>query len=307
MSAWQYVFSLAFRVDGDGSTLEVVSTAACKMFVQHASVPLVAALMSRWGDAGLGWMMDAWATGKAAGFSSTNVNFVNKEGKTALILAASEGHSGLVVAFLSRPELDVNMVGSKGNTALTIAAAGGHNAAVAALVRRPELDVNVVGHDGGTALKWAAREGHDEAVITLLFRRELDVNFINDKYPRKTALMWAAERGHAAAVTALLDRPELDVNVLGDISDTAMTLAAKIDNNAAARIQICTKILRKHPRAAASEAWTKWLARQAEGQTTIMWAVGLNDLELVEAALCLPGADPTARRKDGKSARDLSM
>ncbi len=177
-----------------------------------------------------------------------------------------------MTALLSRPELNVNLVNKDGSTALILAVRGGHNAMVTALLGRPELNVNLVDRDGNTALILAARGGHN------------------------------------AMVTALLGRPELDVNVAIKDGGTALTYAASLSNDkAVATIPMCKGLLIKDPRAVACDAWARYLATQSEGQTTVMWAVGLNDLELVEMVLKLPGADPSARRKDGKSARDMSM
>ncbi len=133
----------------------------CDKLLRHAPVPLLAALMRCWGAAGLGWMLDSWAAGKAAGMladsSNLDINAVNKQGETALMLAAHEGYTGLVVNLLGRPDLDVNLVDiEKGWTALMSAAEKGHHAAVKALLGRPEVDINVVSKGGNSALMLAA-------------------------------------------------------------------------------------------------------------------------------------------------------
>ncbi len=278
------------------------------------------------------------------GRQDLDVNFSNKEGSTALILAAKGGHAAaltaVVAALLGRPDLNVNVADKDGNTALMLAARGGHKPTVEALLGRPDLDVNVADKDGNTALLLAARESHDSTVAALLGRTDLDVNVVNkdgntaliraahdgrdsmvtallgrpdldvnaaDKFG-DTALIRAAKEGRAAVVSALLGRTELAVNVADRHGNTALTIAAGFSGKkAVATIPICKGLLRKDPRVIACDAWARYLAKQSEGQTTVMWAVGLNDLELVEMVLKLPGADPSARRKDGKSARDMSM
>ena len=74
-------------------------------------------------------------------------------------------------------------------------------------------------------------------------------------------------------------------------------------NHAAAR-----DILQLRPEAAADDAWLSWLSTSAKvpGHTALMWAVELDDLDLVLLTLRLPGIDIQSRREDGKKARELS-
>ena len=151
-----------------------------------------------------------------------DVNAVDEDGCTALMLAAREGHTEAVTALLAAPGLDLNAE-SAGNSALMLAASQGSTEAITALLDAPGLDVNAGGLYGRTALMWAAAGGHTEAVTALLAAPGLDVNAVDED--DRTALMRAAAGGHTETVTALLAAPGLDVNAANGDGDTALALA----------------------------------------------------------------------------------
>ncbi len=335
VAAWRRFPFDAFEVSGVRK-IKIASTAVCNMLLSQSHEPLIAIATRKMlghpdldinvvdGDGSTALMIAA-STGRAALVTALmarpdlDCNVVEKRGITPLMRAVVNGHVAVVAALQGRPELDVNAIEKDdGNTALMLsvdihlqssADVGGHAAVVAALLGHSAVDVNIANKNGKTALMIAADKGLAASVAALLGRPEMDVNMASKD--GRTALMFAAGNGHSKVVTTLLGRPELDVKLVDNAGDSALVRAAQLQRAQgykAAKIQICTEILRKDPRAAvACKSWDRWLAKQGEGHTTIMWAVGLDDLNLVEAALAVPGADPAARRKDGKSARDMSM
>ena len=84
----------------------------------------------------------------------------------ALLRAASAGNADTVRALLTSPNVDVNGVDDQGNTALILAGRFGHNEVVRALLIA-RADVRVKNNEGKTALMLAAEGGHDQTVATL--------------------------------------------------------------------------------------------------------------------------------------------
>jgi len=84
----------------------------------------------------------------------------------ALLRAASAGNADTVRSLLASPNVDVNGVDDQGNTALILAARFGHNEVVRALLLA-KADVKVKNKEGKTALMLAAEGGHDQTVAAL--------------------------------------------------------------------------------------------------------------------------------------------
>jgi ankyrin repeat protein len=84
----------------------------------------------------------------------------------ALLRAASAGNADTVRTILASPNVDVNGVDDQGNTALILAARFGHNEVVRALLLA-KADVRVKNKEGKTALMLAAEGGHDQTVAAL--------------------------------------------------------------------------------------------------------------------------------------------
>lgn len=87
---------------------------------------------------------------------------------TALMAAASKGHTDVVIFLLKQPTIDVNTLNAGGTTALMTAARNGHLETVRALIASPLCDVNMLGRYGGTALMNAAGFGHIDIVKEFL-------------------------------------------------------------------------------------------------------------------------------------------
>ena len=96
-----------------------------------------------------------------------NVEAVDEDGLTALMLAARNGHTDTVNALAGTYNANVEAVAQNGWTALMIAADEGHTDIVNALAGTYNANVDAVDEDGWTALMWAAENGHTDTVNAL--------------------------------------------------------------------------------------------------------------------------------------------
>jgi ankyrin repeat protein len=127
------------------------------------------------------------------------------------MLAAHDGHEGVVKLLLSHPEIQVNMVEEDGWVALMLAAENGHEKIVEHLLAHPGIHVEMANAHGSTALLLAAQGGHSAVVGRLLATGLCDINrYDNDT---DTAVKMAAKEGHEAVVSLLLDTPHVDITI----------------------------------------------------------------------------------------------
>jgi len=156
--------------------------------------------------------------------SGIDVNKGDKNGRTALHVAADWGRAECVRELLQAPGIDVNKGDKNGETALHEAAYNGYAECVRKLLQAQGIDVNKADKYGGTALQEAAFMGHAECVRELLKARGIDVNMQSQN--GKTALNWAAAYGRAECVRELLKARGIDVNKADQYGDTALQEAA---------------------------------------------------------------------------------
>ncbi|MEM8523217.1 MAG: ankyrin repeat domain-containing protein [Bacteroidota bacterium] len=148
------------------------------------------------------------------------VNFMNRNGWTALIEAADEGSYASAVALLAFGA-DVDVFEKEGGrSAIVMAASEGH-LAILKLLLSADVDFSKY-HDGYTPLHGAAEEGHLSIVEILL--EKIDVNF-TDHY-RRTALSYAAEEGHFDIVKYLIAQGA-DINIAQRSGRTPLSYAAE--------------------------------------------------------------------------------
>jgi Ankyrin repeats (3 copies)/AAA domain (dynein-related subfamily)/Ankyrin repeat len=137
--------------------------------------------------------------------SSTNdtlvksqIEYCDKNGLTALILAAFRGHESTLKLLLADERMEeriVNHQDKDGHTALIGAAFKGREKTVKLLLaddRVEEKDVNHQDNHGNTALIGAALNGLENTLKTLLEDNRTDVNIMDNN--EKTALTYAIEK-----------------------------------------------------------------------------------------------------------------
>jgi len=130
-----------------------------------------------------------------------DVNYADEWGNTPLILAAQEGHIGVVKILLEHGAL-VNARTKNKVTALWKAAFNGH-APVVRLLLENGASVNMANKWGVTPLLTATQNKHLEVVkILLAFGANANIQAAGDN--NRTALTQAADLGHIEIVIALL-------------------------------------------------------------------------------------------------------
>ena len=150
-----------------------------------------------------------------------DIDALDDLGKTALMLAAREGHLE-VVRFLVNKKADIHLKSASGWTALMLAAREGHLEVVRFLVCK-RADIHIRNEDGETALMRAAWGGHLE-VVEFLTSKGGDIHAKDNR--GWTALMKAAVSGHLAVVRFLVGL-NVDVNARNEDGETALTWAVQ--------------------------------------------------------------------------------
>jgi ankyrin repeat protein len=131
--------------------------------------------------------------------AGADVNLPDAQGSTPLMLAARTTPE--LVPVLVERGAHVDDVDTRGFTALLEAASNGHTETVGVLLDRG-ADINAAAVNGWTALLFAVQTGHIETT-ELLIKRHANVNVKDTK--GNTALMLAKSRGNAAGIDLLMN------------------------------------------------------------------------------------------------------
>lgn len=159
--------------------------------------------------------------------AAANVNAKNHLGHTALMLAASQGHSRIVKFLLDIPSIDINAQSNTKNTALIEATASEKPDIIRMLLDRPEININMQDQRDETAFMYAC-SGSLRLAKLFLNRPDLDINIQNDS--GFTALIFAVEFELVDVVEELLKLANINVNIQDKSGLSALMLAAKHGN-----------------------------------------------------------------------------
>ncbi|KAI5801816.1 ankyrin repeat-containing domain protein [Pyronema domesticum] len=107
--------------------------------------------------------------------SSVDVNDQFKRGASSLVLTTIPNHEHILYQ-LQRIEIDINSQDGYRETALVMAATKGHTDVVRLLPEREDIDVDLKGGESYSALLGASYNGHEDIVRLLLERNDVDVN-----------------------------------------------------------------------------------------------------------------------------------
>jgi len=150
-----------------------------------------------------------------------DVNLTNGQGKTALMVAAQSGASGLSQTLVATGA-KINVENDNGGTPLMHAAVGG-NIEIVALLLSAGAKVNTEAVNGWTALALASAKGY-VPVINQLLDAGADPN-LSDIFGW-TPLMHAVEQERRDAVAVLLRQPQIHLDFRNVDGVTALHRAA---------------------------------------------------------------------------------
>ena len=209
---------------------------------------------------------------------------------TALMLAARDGHVGIVRVLLAHELVDANQASSDGGkTALWLACLNGNDAVVTLLLAHDGIDVNQATSDAGaTPLYIACQEGHAETIKLMLAHDGIDANQAKTD-AGATPLYIACQEGHAAVVTLMLAHDGIDVNqARTDMGTTPLYIACEEGHTA------ITKLMLAHAGIDANQA------RKDTGATPLYIACEKGHVEIIKPLLAQAGIDANqARTTDG--------
>ena len=195
---------------------------------------------------------------KVRGKRYIDPNRGDKYGKTPILLAAEEGHEGVVKLLLGRKDVNPhifgmfrvnpnicydenkpdrvmwlayewekvygNMRNKNGLILLRFAIKGRHNKVVELLLGREDISPNMADNRGRTPLSWAAEYWSYEVVELLLGRGDVSPNMPDND--GRTPLSWAAEYGSEAVVKLLLGRGDVNPDMQDNRGRTPLSWAA---------------------------------------------------------------------------------
>ena len=216
-----------------------------------------------------------------------DVNGLNTNGKTALILASAAGRVDVVNLLLTKGA-DINAKDREGKTALMTAFLGAHLNVVNLLLTKA-ADVNPKDKDDVAALMLASFGGRAD-VVNLLLAKGADIN-AKDKIYRVTALIFASFGGHVDVVNLLLAKGA-DINAKGEADGVTALMLASFGG----RVDLVNLLLAKG---------ADINAKDREGKTALRWAYAAGHVDVVKLFVA-KGADVNAKDEMGWTALILA-
>ncbi len=220
-----------------------------------------------------------------------NLNFVNEDGWTVLMLAVEGGDTEMVKLLLENKQIDPNLADKDGWTALMLAAVKGHTEDLKLLLENEKTNPNLADERGFTALMFAVDKGHAETVKPLLENEETNPNLVNkDGW---TALMSAADKGHTEIVKSILENEKTNPNLVNNDGWAALILAANKGHTKI--VELLLENEKTNPNLA-----------QENGLTALMYAAGQGHAEVVKLLLKNKQIDPNHADENGKTALEIA-
>lgn len=181
---------------------------------------------------------------------SSQINTLDGNGRTPLLLAVGSSHLSTVKLLLAREDVDVNMDDRTGSTPL-LWAIGSKSAKqdlllLKCLASEPRVDIARRDRNGRTVLSWAAEMGALDAVNILIQSSRSDIQSLlhdaGDSDRGWSPLSWAAFNGHLEVVKALCMTGRIDAQLasVDKRGQNAVSLAA--DRNHAEIIKVLAAV-----------------------------------------------------------------
>lgn len=160
---------------------------------------------------------------------SIDVNAVDSNNQTPLILAADAGYPECIIELLKAKNIDVNRSGQEDRTPLMHAAAKDHLQCVYSLLEAPSLNINAGDECGNTALMHAVSANAALSTWLLLRDKRIEVNSLNI-FNKRTALHLAAQNGNPLIVFYLLAHQKTIVAIPDITGKTPLMWASESQN-----------------------------------------------------------------------------
>lgn len=209
-----------------------------------------------------------------------DVNFTDKFNRTALLMAAKNGHKAVVEILLAKGGIALDLKDNlHGRTPLSWAAGLGHEAIVELLLTRGGIDINSKDLEcGWTPLSWAAAYGYDRVVKLLLAESGIDPDS-NGALHSRTPLSYAAGKGHEAILKLLLSNDSVKPDTKSRSGRTPLSWAAEEGNALVVGLLLAKDNVDPNSK------------DNLYGRTPLSWAAGKGNTAVVELLLAKDGID----------------
>lgn len=216
-----------------------------------------------------------------------DVMIPDKDGNTALHLAARNGSARSITRMLSLPNVDVNVKNNHGDTPLHFAAKRCRLQPLKALLSSKDLDLNPQNETGQAPLHWMMSVKPQDGFALLLSQKGLNVNIQDEN--GESPIHIAAKSIHTEVLAKLLEDPRVDPNVADIHGQNAIHKAAKSSTPES------LKIILKRPGLDINK-------QDENGVTPLHLAARAKESPGVQAILAVPGIDVTLKDSAGQTA-----
>jgi len=215
-----------------------------------------------------------------------NHNKPDKYGQTPILLAAAEGHEGVVQLLLEMKDVKADAADGYGRTPLLCASSKGNSGVVKLLLEREDVNIHRVDKDGQTPLFSAAEDGSVEVMGLLLGRKDIDPN-TRGKFGQ-TPLLLAAKYGHDGLVKLLLGLEDGNPRIPDDDGRTPLSWAAQNGRSRGVKLLLGREDV--NPNTPSNSGWTP-----------LSWAASYGRSKVVELLLERRDVNPNMLNNDGET------
>ena len=160
-------------------------------------------------------------------YEKLQVNRKNRNGDTALIIAAKLGRLDSVRDLLTYPAINLDIKNNQGNTAFMEAINNDHtehHSIIELFLRYGYKDINAVNNEGNTAFMIATVNNHKQILRLLAKQPDIDVNHQNAG--GNTAFMLAAQKSQDSTMELIYTMSNVNYHIVNKNQDDAFVLAA---------------------------------------------------------------------------------
>jgi len=218
--------------------------------------------------------------------SGADANWVNEDGRTALMIVAGTGRDDIATLLVEKGRADVELNDRQGRSPLSLAAERGHIYTVNLLINQGSI-IDSKDELGRSPLSYAAENGN-ASVVELLVQRGADVN-LKDRHGR-SPLSLAAQKGHWEVVEQILNYGAY-IDREDDHEQTALYVASARGSETVVELLL--------------DKGAKVDVKNRDGETALLAAVKYGHRAVVNMLLA-KGAVPSITTKLGQTAFDAA-